>query len=126
MDKQNVTSPAPAGQAKPQKPVETWVYLIRKPNGAWLAQVVLTSDGMFAAVSDYGNASFAWRAFGADFRAFLLGVDSDYFGQKMANGQAYVTGTSRKITANCMRFAEQILPALKTAIVDEQLGEGVL
>ena len=60
-------------------------YTLRNENG-WLGQIVLTSDGMFAAVTDYGNLSFAWRHFGEDFREFILNLNVSYFGSKMQNG----------------------------------------
>ena len=55
-------------------------YTLRSDNGAWLGQVVLTSDGLFAAVTEYGNFSFAWRNFGGDdFRKFMCNLSVDYF-----------------------------------------------
>jgi hypothetical protein len=39
-------------------------YTLRTESGQWLGQVVLTSDGMYASVTDWGNLSFAWRSIG--------------------------------------------------------------
>lgn len=33
-------------------------YTLKTEDGSWLAQIVLTSDGMFASITDYGNLSF--------------------------------------------------------------------
>lgn len=92
-------------------------YTLRNENG-WLGQIVLTSDGMFAAVTDYGNLSFAWRHFGEDFREFILNLNVSYFGSKMQNGLSYIAH-SRKTEAACDRFAEQILPVLQKVLREE-------
>ena len=41
--------------------IETQSITLRTDDGEWLAQIVLTSDGGFFSVTDYGNFSFAWR-----------------------------------------------------------------
>ena len=100
-------------------------YTLRNENG-WLGQIVLTSDGMFAAVTDYGNLSFAWRHFGEDFREFILNLNVSYFGSKMQNGLSYIAH-SLKTEAACDRFAEQILPALQKVLREEiERGEAFL
>lgn len=99
--------------------VQTWAYTLRDEDGRWLAQVVLAADGYFSAVSDYGNFSFAWRAFGykdgRDFRDFLSGLGVDYFGEKMYMGMAYVVHT-KAVERAAYRFTEKVLPALKAAL----------
>lgn len=66
-------------------------YTLRTDNGGWLGQVVLTSDGAFMSITDYGNFSFAWRSTGEeDFRKFILKLDKQYFAGKMANGASYI------------------------------------
>ena len=115
-------APEAQGEApKEKKQVLAWNYSLRDNKG-WLGQIVLTSDGMFAAVTDWGNMSFAWRAFGAgvDFRDFILSLGPDYFSSKMATGAAYAFGTSRKIYTACDKFTMMILPALKDAIRAEK------
>ncbi len=63
-------------------------YTLRDDKGSWLGQIVLTSDGMFASVTDYGNLSYAWRSIGnKDFREFLAGLEVSYFGGKMYPGK---------------------------------------
>lgn len=93
-------------------------YTLRTESGQWLGQVVLTSDGMFAGVTDWGNMSFAWRSYGDDFREFLLNINTDYFATKMYSGMAYMI-TGRKYEQACNRFAEEILPALQKALREE-------
>lgn len=94
-------------------------YTLRDENGNWLGQIVLTSDGMFASVTDYGNLSYSWRSFGKDFKEFLIGLNVPYFGQKMATGMAYIN-YSRKTDKACDLFAEKILPALQKALKEEK------
>ncbi len=38
-------------------------FTLRSEDGEWLGQIVLTSDGMFASVTEWGNLSYAWRHF---------------------------------------------------------------
>ena len=97
-------------------------YTLTTANGDWLGQVVLTTDGMFSGVTDYGNMSYAWRHFGTDFREFILKLEVDYFGSKLSTGMAYIA-YSRKVTKACERFAEEILPALQEALRQEIKNE---
>ena len=91
-------------------------YTLTNENGNWLGQIVLTEDGMYASVTDYGNLSYAWRSFGKeDFRSFILSLNNEYFARNMAGGLAYIA-YSRKIEKACERYAEMILPALKKAL----------
>ncbi|WP_275143336.1 hypothetical protein [Elizabethkingia meningoseptica] len=88
-------------------------YTLRTESGSWLAQIVLTSDGMFASVTDYGNLSFGWRSTGRDdFRQFICELNVEYFGQKMYQGNTYIL-YSKKCEEACKRFAEKILPPLQ-------------
>lgn len=94
-------------------------YTLRDESGCWLGQIVLTSDGMFASVTDYGNLSYAWRATGQkDFRQFLVQTNVDYFGGKMYQGNTYILH-NKKCEAACMRFAEKILPPLQKVLKEE-------
>lgn len=100
-------------------------YSLRTENGNWLGQVVLTSDGMFSAVTDYGNMSFAWRSYGDDdFRKFLIGLNVSYFGGKMYQGMAYMIN-GKKYQQACDRFAEEILPPLQKVLKEELESEAV-
>lgn len=95
------------------KEVKSKSYTLRGENWEWLGQIVITSDGMFASVTDYGNLSYAWRSFGnEDFRKFLIEINTSYFGTKLFTGMAYILHT-RKCERACERYAEQILPALQ-------------
>jgi hypothetical protein len=100
-------------------------YTLYTESGNWLAQIVLTSDGMFASVTDYGNLSYSWRRYGEkDFREFICQLDTDYFATKMATGMAYIS-QSKKIDQACKRFAEQILPPLQKLLKEELEKEKV-
>jgi hypothetical protein len=99
-------------------------YTLWGENGEWLGQVVLTSDGMFASVTDYGNLSYAWRAYGdKDFREFIIGLNVSYFGSKLFTGMAYIL-YGKKCEQACNRFAEKILPPLQS-ILRQELKDGV-
>ena len=93
-------------------------YTLRTKSGQWLGQVILTSDGMFSGVTDYGNLSYAWRSFGSDFREFILSLNNDYFASKMQNGLSYIVYNNKTLKA-CQLFSEMILPALKDALRKE-------
>lgn len=94
-------------------------YTLYTESGQWLAQVVLTSDGMFASVTDYGNFSFAWRNYGPEnFRQFLCQLNTDYFATKMSTGMSYVA-YGKKIDKACEVFANKILPALQKVLEAE-------
>lgn len=90
-------------------------YILKDKNGRWLAQVLLTDDGMFAAVSEYGNFAYAWRSFGSNFREFLLSLDLGYFAEKLETGMAYVV-SNNKVRSGCRRFSEKVIPILQAAI----------
>jgi hypothetical protein len=99
--------------------IKSKCYSLYTENNSWLGQIVLTSDGMFASVTDYGNLSYAWRAYGdKDFRQFLAGLNIDYFGSKMYTGMAYIL-YSKKCEKACHRFSEMILPALQKALKED-------
>lgn len=97
----------------------TSCYTLKNESGGWLGQVVLTEDGMFAAVTDWGNFSFAWRSYGdRTFKEFLLTISEDYFASKMFSGMSYIA-SNKKIEAACKRFAEKVLPALQKTLKEE-------
>jgi len=80
------------------KQVTAKSYTLYSDEGDWLGQVVLTSDGMFASVTDWGNLSYAWRAYGdKDFREFLINLNVSYFGDKMYQGNTYILHTKSVI-----------------------------
>lgn len=94
-------------------------YTLWDGNGGWLGQIVLTSDGAFMSITDYGNFSFAWRSTGKkDFREFIIGLNIPYFAGKMANGMGYVA-YGKKIDQAAEMFAEKILPPLQELLKKE-------
>ena len=93
-------------------------YTLRGERGEWLGQIVLTSDGMFASVTDYGNLSYAWRSYGTDFKEFLCSINTGYFATKLYTGMSYIL-YGRKCEQACERFAEKILPPLQKLLKEE-------
>lgn len=94
-------------------------YTIYTESGAWLGQIIITSDGTYASVTDYGNFSFAWRSWGKDeFIKFLCGLNVDYFATKMYCGMSYVAH-GKKIDEACKRYAKMILPPLQKLLRQE-------
>jgi hypothetical protein len=100
------------------KEIKSRSYTLHGENGNWLGQIVLTNDGMFASVTDYGNLSYAWRAYGEDFREFICSLNTQYFGTKLYTGMAYIL-YGKKTEMACERFAEKILPALQLVLKTE-------
>lgn len=99
------------------------IYTLRKANGSWLGQIVLTSDGMYSSVTDWGNFSYAWRSTGEkDFRNFFINMDEDYFAGKMYSGITYIAN-GKKIRQACDTYAQEIFPALQKAIKAELESE---
>lgn len=85
-------------------------------NKTWLGNVILSSNGIFSAVTDYGNFTYQWTSYGNDFKSFLKRLDPNYFATKMSCGVSYQFGCSKKIDSGCQRFAEKILPALQNKL----------
>lgn len=94
-------------------------YTIETEAGSWLGQVILTNDGFYSSVTDYGNFSYVWRHRGEkDIRKFIIGLEVDYFAAKMYQGISYVAH-GKSIDKACARYAEMILPALKRVLQKE-------
>ena len=100
------------------KEIKTKSYTLKDDEGDWLGQVVLSSDGMFASVTHYGNFSYAWRYFGGDFRGFIYTINVEYFANKMFVSLSSIS-TSKKCENACKIFAEEVLPRLQQALEDE-------
>jgi hypothetical protein len=99
---------------------KTWSYFLRRANNSWLAEVVLVENGMFAAVSDYGNFAYYWTGMGSkEIREFVLQLEIGYFADKMAASLAYTTPLTKKVLASCKLFSEQVLPVLQDVILKE-------
>lgn len=102
-----------------EKKVIAKSYTLYSEDNQWLGQIVLTSDGLFASVTDYGNLSYAWRAYGnRDFRDFICSLNVDYFGTKLYTGMTYIL-YGKKCEQACNRFAQKILPALQKVLKEE-------
>ena len=101
------------------------VYNLYTKSGDWLGQVVLTADGSFMSITDYGNFSYSWSSTGHDdFRKFIISLDEQYFAGKMVQGLAYIA-RSRSVEKSAERFASKILPALKMALIEEIKSEAI-
>ncbi len=99
-------------------------YTLRGDNNEWLGQIILSSDGVFASVTDYGNLSYAWRSFGAeDFRKFITVLSAEYLAGKLQNGFSYIA-YSKKTMQACKLFSEKILPPLQK-ILKEELSQDI-
>ena len=99
--------------------------------GGWLAQIIITSDGMISGVTDYGNFAVPFRAFapvpGLDavskleaFITFIKSLGEDYFASKIESSISYMA-TSKQLSNNCKRLSSKILPALKAAFEKEKV-----
>lgn len=64
-------------------------YNVRNAKGRWLADIVISDDGFFATVSDYGNYAYAWTHAGDCFRSFLFNTEADYLVSKLKPGYVY-------------------------------------
>lgn len=101
------------------KKITTESYTLYNKQGGWLGQVILTSDGAFMSITDYGNFNYAWRNFGIkNFKEFLCNLNIDYFATKMSEGMSYVA-YGKKIDKAAERFSEKILPALQEVLKKE-------
>ncbi|MCP3065305.1 hypothetical protein LXT21_41690 [Myxococcus sp. K38C18041901] len=77
-----------------------WQYRLRTEKGAWLADVILRSDGFFATVSDWGNYACRWSSPGCPFREFVarLALSPDYVSGKLESRDWYDgEGTLKRI-----------------------------
>lgn len=96
-------------------------YTLRTETGNWLGQIVLTSDGMFASVTDWGNFSNSWRHYGdRDFREFICSLNFDYFSEKIYTGISYIA-YGEKIEKSCKLYTQKILPVLQSALKEDLL-----
>lgn len=99
--------------------VKSKSYTLFGDDGEWLGQIVLTNDGFFGSVTDYGNLSYAWRNYSdQDFRKFICNLNIDYFGSKLYTGMAYIL-YGKNCEKACHRFAEKILPPLQKMLREE-------
>ncbi len=100
------------------KAIKAKSYTLHTEEGNWLGQVVITEDGMFSAVTDWGNLSYAWRGDNGDFRAFLSSINVEYFAQKLVNGLSYIL-YGKQAEMKIRKFAEKILPPFQAILKAE-------
>lgn len=66
--------------------IRTWRWSLPPIKGEGWAIVLADSTGMFSTVSDWGNFSFKWNAFGErDFREFIITLGADYVRGKLSH-----------------------------------------
>lgn len=86
---------------KHMTPPKLYRYYIPSKDGlsGW-GEIVLSSGGFFAAVTDYGNYAFAWRHFGeGDFRKWFADLENstDYLLNKISNYEFDLESTCNEI-----------------------------
>jgi hypothetical protein len=101
----------------------TQSYTLFDETGGWLGQILLTSDGMFAAVTDWGNITFAWRSYSGTFKEFMLHINTEYFAGKMRLGILDFSERNKNTEHRCKLFAEKILPALQKVLKEEIMNQ---
>jgi hypothetical protein len=98
---------------------DTKIYNLKTKSGDWLGQIVLTTNGSFLSITDYGNFNYNFGSFGdVDFRKFILGLELSYFASKMYQGISYISH-GKKFQESANLFAEKILIRLQEAIQKE-------
>ena len=99
--------------------VESESITLRTEEGNWLGQIIVTSDGAYTSITDWGNLSYSWRNCGektlAGFKDFLCQLEVEYFAEKLFCGINYIC-CDKKVERACRRYAAKILPALKKHI----------
>jgi hypothetical protein len=84
------------------KPVEVWRYVLRSlppEDDGWMGWGIflLTSDGMLAAYTDYGNYVYKWCDWGEqDFRAWVSQCDESYLMGKLSPEKILLKDASEK------------------------------
>lgn len=69
----------------------TSFYEIHPGKSGW-ARIWITDDGCISIMSDWGNYGYWFGSPGCEFRAFLVGCDDDYLGNKFAGGKTEFDG----------------------------------
>jgi len=108
--------------------IKTYHYTIQSMKGVRIGQVVLTSTGMFSAVSEYGNFACSFPAFldgksKEDIRYYLTYIDTYALSNTIGEGMGYLINQvtnpkeinvfGRRVYQTCQAFAEEILPRLQ-------------
>ena len=101
------------------------LYTLRDDKGGWLGTVILTQDGFFMSLTDYGNFAYRWGSIGMDdFRYFILSIDEDYFERKMVEGCPLIM-KGQAVKKQAHLFAQRILPPLKEMLRTELKNEAM-
>lgn len=101
---------------------KVFMYDLNDENG-WLARVILTSDGLYMAYSEYGNFYHVFNAPGKEgIRKFMVSIDADYFGYKLCEVEWFTA--AKKVEMAAKRHAKYILPVLQQAIREQLEKEG--
>jgi hypothetical protein len=83
---------------------------------------IITEKGDLFITSDWGYYTFSWRAFGDNFKAFLIGLGADYLLSKLESNQRQFLGVSKKINK---RQAEALI-ALFTEFQEQLKTETII
>jgi len=86
-------------------------YSLRTERDKWLAEVVISDDGYFSTVSDYGNYAFYWSHAGDCSRTFLAKIGEDYMLSKLCGRRSEYDG-------------DRTLASVKEYIVDNRRDGG--
>lgn len=96
-------------------------YELRTDKDNWLGTVVLSDEGHYFSMTDWGNLNFHWNVKGIDkYEEFILRLNTDYFAEKMYIGINYIA-REPDAEERCNRYANKILPALQKAILEEKI-----
>src|ERR1051325_1923082 len=103
--------------------MKTWNYRLPndKPGEGW-AHIILTENGVFTAVSDWGNYTHWWNHTGTkDFREFFLSAERDwqYFAHKLRPEKILNEEASFK------RAREEVLRQRRTKDLSAEQAEAV-
>ena len=79
-----------------------------------IGRVVITSDGLFAAVTDYGNIICKWEQGGHDFREFLYNMSEEQF-----SGDLFRFNAGKLPKEQCDEIAINIFEKLKPFLFEE-------
>ena len=92
------------------------LHVIRGGEKYWLGEIVYTSTGMIAGVTEYGNFAYAWRAFGGDIESFLLSIEPDYFSAKLEGEFLRIPASRSGARRRADIIASEVLPHLQAHI----------
>lgn len=97
------------------------IYHLKTDSGDWLAQIVLTSDGVMYVISDWGNFNVCWRAYKSleSFKKFLLSINPDYFADNAISSNSYIYGLTKKVDAAARRFALNVFVPFQKILIKE-------